>query len=67
MAFEFIDDVTTHTIDEQFMWGSGLMFSPVLEPSVSAVDSYFPRARWYEIQLLVRNEVFKTKSFAKLH
>lgn len=58
LAFEFVSDTTTHDIDEQFMWGSGLMFSPVLESGVSSVTSYFPAARWYNY--LTNQEQTKT-------
>ena len=46
LSFEFIGDKTTHTIDEQFMWGSAILFSPVLTEGVVAVDAYIPDARW---------------------
>lgn len=58
LAFEFVSDTATHDIDEQFMWGSGLMFSPVLESGVSSVTSYFPSARWYNY--LTNQEQTKT-------
>ncbi|XP_039263312.2 lysosomal alpha-glucosidase-like [Styela clava] len=48
LSFEFPTDAATHTIDEQFMWGSGLLFSPVLYEGLSSVDAYFPDARWYD-------------------
>lgn len=48
LSFEFVGDKTTHTIDEQFMWGSGLLFSPVLYQSETSVTAYFPDARWFD-------------------
>ncbi|XP_070553627.1 sucrase-isomaltase, intestinal-like [Ptychodera flava] len=45
---EFITDVNTHEIDRQFLWGPGLLISPVLEQDATSVDAYFPDARWYD-------------------
>jgi alpha-glucosidase (family GH31 glycosyl hydrolase) len=30
------------------MWGSGLMFAPVLKVGKVHVDVYFPEGRWYD-------------------
>ncbi|XP_065907370.1 uncharacterized protein [Dysidea avara] len=49
LFFEFPSDVRTHYIDQQFMVGSGLLVSPVLEEGATKVDAYFPRGRWYDI------------------
>jgi alpha-glucosidase (family GH31 glycosyl hydrolase) len=35
-------------IDRQFMWGSSLLISPVLDPNTRSVYAYFPRARWFD-------------------
>nr|XP_026694311.1 LOW QUALITY PROTEIN: lysosomal alpha-glucosidase-like [Ciona intestinalis] len=48
LSFEFINDVNTITIDEQFMWGPALLFSPVLYQGETSVSAYFPDARWYD-------------------
>ena len=37
-VLRFVNDVTTHGVDEQFMWGPGVMVSPVL----TEVNSYQP-------------------------
>lgn len=34
-------------IDKQFLWGSGLLISPVLEQGMVTVDAYFPADRWF--------------------
>jgi len=49
LSFEFVNDKTTHAIDEQFMWGSGLLFSPVLYQGYTSVEAYFPDARWWAL------------------
>lgn len=36
-------------IDRQFMWGSSLLISPVLDPNTRSVFAYFPKeARWFD-------------------
>ncbi|CAL8083188.1 unnamed protein product [Orchesella dallaii] len=44
---EFTKDPVTHGIDEQMMWGSGFLISPVLREGHDSVTAYFPDARWY--------------------
>uniref|UniRef100_H2YDF7 P-type domain-containing protein n=1 Tax=Ciona savignyi TaxID=51511 RepID=H2YDF7_CIOSA len=47
LSFEFANDKTTATIDEQFMWGAGLLLSPALYEGIKTVSAYFPDARWF--------------------
>ncbi|XP_033367482.1 maltase-glucoamylase, intestinal-like [Parus major] len=47
LLHEFVEDRTTWDIYRQFMWGAGLLISPVLEPGVSEVRAYLPDARWF--------------------
>lgn len=44
---EFPTDFATRTIDTQFMWGSGLLISPVLQEGAVEVEAYFPNARFF--------------------
>ncbi|XP_064456553.1 sucrase-isomaltase, intestinal-like isoform X2 [Ornithodoros turicata] len=44
----FPDDIDTHDIDKQFMWGDALLISPVLEQGSILVDGYFPKGTWYD-------------------
>ena len=45
----FQNDKTTWSIDEQMMWGNGLLISPVLAPGQTTVSAYFPAgSRWYD-------------------
>lgn len=45
----FPTDPRTADIDRQFMWGSSLLISPVLEPNTRSVYAYFPKsARWFD-------------------
>uniref|UniRef100_H2YRG7 Glycoside hydrolase family 31 N-terminal domain-containing protein n=1 Tax=Ciona savignyi TaxID=51511 RepID=H2YRG7_CIOSA len=48
LFLEFPQDSNTRKIDEQFMWGSGLLISPALYQSASTVNAYFPAGFWYD-------------------
>uniref|UniRef100_H9GHK5 P-type domain-containing protein n=1 Tax=Anolis carolinensis TaxID=28377 RepID=H9GHK5_ANOCA len=48
LFFEFPKDVATYSIDKQFLWGRGLLVTPVLDPGVDWVVGYFPRGLWYD-------------------
>ena len=61
MARAFWDEYPTDTIawgiDRQFLWGSGLMITPVLTQGAVEVEGYFPDARWYDITYWTRTDV----------
>jgi len=38
------------TTDSQFMLGSGILVSPVLDAGVTTVNAYFPQGLWYDYQ-----------------
>lgn len=48
LFFEFPEDATAYMMEEQFMWGSGLLISPVLYPGANEVKAYFPKGLWYD-------------------
>ncbi|KAF2978754.1 hypothetical protein EK904_012363 [Melospiza melodia maxima] len=48
LLHEFYSDEITWGIDRQFLWGAGLLISPVLEPGVESTRVYFPEAEWYD-------------------
>ncbi|XP_033822544.1 lysosomal alpha-glucosidase [Periophthalmus magnuspinnatus] len=48
LLFEFSHDPRTYGIDLQFLWGRGLLVTPVLLPGVDSVQGYFPAGRWYD-------------------
>ncbi|XP_029818190.1 sucrase-isomaltase, intestinal [Manacus vitellinus] len=50
LLHEFYNDEATWDIGEQFLWGPGLLISPVLYPGVSYTDIYLPDAMWYEFE-----------------
>ncbi|CAG2179136.1 unnamed protein product [Oppiella nova] len=45
---EYPTDPQTHSIDEQFMWGSVVLFSPFLFENQKEVNAYLPNDVWYE-------------------
>ncbi|KHN85505.1 Maltase-glucoamylase, intestinal [Toxocara canis] len=49
--FEFPADPETYDLSYQFMWGSGMMIVPVVEPGVSSVSAYLPKGTtWYSVR-----------------
>ncbi|RWS13457.1 lysosomal alpha-glucosidase-like protein, partial [Dinothrombium tinctorium] len=48
LFFTFPHDNKAYEIENQFMWGSGLMILPVLKQGVSHVHAYLPSGIWYE-------------------
>lgn len=48
LMHEFPADKRTLDIDRQFMWGSELLISPVVDLNKRTVYAYFPKARWFD-------------------
>ncbi|KAK4819612.1 hypothetical protein QYF61_008361 [Mycteria americana] len=57
---EFYSDEVTWSVDRQFLWGPGLLISPVLDPGVDAVQAYIPDAVWYEYDTVDCSDVCYT-------
>uniref|UniRef100_A0A8C4WGS0 Lysosomal alpha-glucosidase n=1 Tax=Gopherus evgoodei TaxID=1825980 RepID=A0A8C4WGS0_9SAUR len=51
LFLEFPADPNTLSVDRQFMWGAGLLITPVLEAGKTKVSSYFPIETWYNLML----------------
>jgi len=47
LFFDFPSDNNALAIDEQILWGSAFLISPVLRAGETTVRAYFPDARWY--------------------
>ena len=50
LFMNFQEDRTTWSIDDQMMWGKGLLISPALHQGQTTVTAYFPgvdSTRWY--------------------
>lgn len=56
----FPEDVTALTIDRQFMLGSAILVSPVVDQGATSVNAYFPAAYWYNFNS--RSFAYDTKS-----
>lgn len=48
LFFEFPRDPVCFSLDRQFLVGSWLMISPVLEQGATSVSVYFPPGHWYD-------------------
>uniref|UniRef100_A0AAX7W087 Lysosomal alpha-glucosidase n=1 Tax=Astatotilapia calliptera TaxID=8154 RepID=A0AAX7W087_ASTCA len=49
LFMEFPNDPNSRTIDKQFLWGSSLLISPVLEQGAVELAAYLPPATWYSL------------------
>lgn len=45
----FPSDPGSQTVDEQFLWGSSLLISPVLKRGAVEVAAYLPPGTWYSL------------------
>nr|XP_025710613.1 putative maltase-glucoamylase-like protein FLJ16351 [Callorhinus ursinus] len=50
LVHEFYQDPATWDVHEQFLWGPGLLITPVLYESVDRVKAYIPDAIWYDYE-----------------
>ena len=48
LIFEYPQDAEALFIDRQFMVGSSILVSPVLDQGATTVYAYFPADRWYD-------------------
>ena len=48
LFIEFPKDHSTYRIDEQFLWGSALLISPVVKFGAKSLKAYFPQGYWYD-------------------
>ena len=57
MLANFPEDKETWTIDEQMMWGNGLLIAPVVTENTFTKNIYFPDQRWYNYYTGTENGV----------
>lgn len=50
LFLEFPTDPNCQSIDRQFLWGSSLLISPVLEEGAVELAAYLPHGTWYSLQ-----------------
>jgi alpha-glucosidase len=49
LLFEFPDDETTYTVDDQFMVGSSLVVAPITRPGIEHRHVYLPAGSWHHL------------------
>ncbi|XP_017355270.2 maltase-glucoamylase, intestinal, partial [Cebus imitator] len=50
LLHEFYGDNNTWDVHQQFLWGPGLLITPVLDEGVEKVTAYVPDAVWYDYE-----------------
>uniref|UniRef100_F1SRR8 Maltase-glucoamylase 2 (putative) n=1 Tax=Sus scrofa TaxID=9823 RepID=F1SRR8_PIG len=50
LVHEFYQDPATWEVHEQFLWGPGLLITPVLYEGVDSAKAYIPDAIWYDYE-----------------
>nr|DBA29502.1 TPA: hypothetical protein GDO54_009725 [Pyxicephalus adspersus] len=50
LLHEFYTDRETWAIDQQFLWGPGLLITPILEQGSEHANAYIPDAVWYDYE-----------------
>ncbi|XP_053464708.1 putative maltase-glucoamylase-like protein FLJ16351 [Nycticebus coucang] len=50
LIHEFYQDSATWEVHEQFLWGPGLLITPVLYEGREHVEAYIPDATWYDYE-----------------
>ncbi|MEE6501197.1 hypothetical protein FKM82_004096 [Ascaphus truei] len=50
LLHEFYSDEATWGIDQQFLWGPGLLITPILNENSEFAEAYIPDAVWYDYE-----------------
>uniref|UniRef100_A0A8B9W9G9 alpha-glucosidase n=1 Tax=Bos mutus grunniens TaxID=30521 RepID=A0A8B9W9G9_BOSMU len=50
LLHEFYQDSNTWDVHQQFLWGPGLLITPVLDEGAEKVTAYMPDAVWYDYE-----------------
>uniref|UniRef100_A0A2K6KA59 Maltase-glucoamylase n=1 Tax=Rhinopithecus bieti TaxID=61621 RepID=A0A2K6KA59_RHIBE len=50
LLHEFYEDNSTWDVHQQFLWGPGLLITPVLDEGAEKVIAYVPDAVWYDYE-----------------
>ncbi|KAI4585152.1 hypothetical protein MJG53_006686 [Ovis ammon polii x Ovis aries] len=53
LVHEFYQDPATWEVHEQFLWGPGLLITPVLYEGLNYARAYIPDAIWYDYETVV--------------
>lgn len=49
LFFEFPLDKNTYGIEDEFLWGPGLLIMPALEQGITIIKPYVPKGVWYDV------------------
>ncbi|KAK6050128.1 hypothetical protein COOONC_12369 [Cooperia oncophora] len=49
LFYEYPNDKETHNIGHQSLWGSSMLFAPVVEPGKTSINVYLPEDTWYSL------------------
>lgn len=49
LYYYFPDDTTAPAIQQEYMWGKGILAAPVLEKGANTRNVYLPKGKWYDI------------------
>ncbi|XDB49452.1 hypothetical protein AB1E18_003025 [Capra hircus] len=61
LLHEFYQDSNTWDVHQQFLWGPGLLITPVLDEGAEKVTAYMPDAVWYDYETGVQERWRKQK------
>ncbi|XP_078486588.1 sucrase-isomaltase, intestinal [Ciona intestinalis] len=64
---EFPTDITTYTIETQFLLGGNILISPVLHEGEDSVKAYVPDATWYDYYTGAKLATGLRKTFTYFH
>lgn len=56
----FPTDPDCQTIDRQFLWGTSLLISPVLEQGAAQLNAYLPKGTWYNFYNVSSSSLLNT-------
>jgi alpha-D-xyloside xylohydrolase len=49
MFFDFYEDETCYTLEDQYMFGEDILFAPIMEMDCVSREVYLPKGRWIDI------------------
>lgn len=65
VPLRFPTDPNSQTIDRQFLWGSSLLISPVLEQGAVELAAYLPPGTWYSLHNVSFSTIFSFLSICE--
>ncbi|XGW11790.1 hypothetical protein V3C99_012897 [Haemonchus contortus] len=59
MFYEYPDDVITHDLSNQFLWGPSMLIAPVVYEKATSVKVYLPKDDWFSLYDFNYGRVFQ--------